>query len=315
MIVLARGDSEAMDDQARHEEVMLGKSLALNRVAFAITDFFSIEQGEMANGQLIADKTEKTRAILSHASFIEKLRPDQIKRLVLNDRLDVENRYREIITRFDESYDQLLASYDMLLAASEIERKTLLLVSITDELGTFFAVMEHLVRVTNQIESEYHILIQEHFEQMGVRSRGFLIITIGEVLALCLFVSLFIYYKVRSEARLVSYQEHLEEMVKERTQELRSTNFILKREVISRTRTELRLKETIEELHDALGKVRTLSGFLPICANCKKIRDDDGYWHQVESYVRRHANVEFSHGLCPSCANDLYPELSNELEE
>jgi hypothetical protein len=150
---------------------------------------------------------------------------------------------------------------------------------------------------------------------MGVRSRGFLIITIGEVLALCLFVSLFIYYKVRSEARLVSYQEHLEEMVKERTQELRSTNFILKREVISRTRTELRLKETIEELHDALGKVRTLSGFLPICANCKKIRDDDGYWHQVESYVRRHANVEFSHGLCPSCANDLYPELSNELEE
>lgn len=66
-------------------------------------------------------------------------------------------------------------------------------------------------------------------------------------------------------------------------------------------------KETaIKELQEALTEVKTLRNFLPICANCKKIRDDEGYWNQIEVYLKRHANVEFSHGLCPDCMEELY---------
>ncbi len=51
------------------------------------------------------------------------------------------------------------------------------------------------------------------------------------------------------------------------------------------------------------------SGLLPICANCKKIRDDRGYWNQIELYIREHTDADFSHGVCPDCARELYPGL------
>jgi hypothetical protein len=62
-------------------------------------------------------------------------------------------------------------------------------------------------------------------------------------------------------------------------------------------------------LQEVLANVKTLSGFLPICASCKKIRDDTGYWNQIEQYIKDHSEAEFSHGLCPECARELYPEL------
>jgi PAS domain S-box-containing protein len=83
---------------------------------------------------------------------------------------------------------------------------------------------------------------------------------------------------------------------------------------ISRDITDRRLAEEerdqrVRELEIALANVRTLRGLVPICASCKKIRDDDGYWQQVEVYIRDHADVDFSHGLCPDCLKALYPEL------
>lgn len=74
-------------------------------------------------------------------------------------------------------------------------------------------------------------------------------------------------------------------------------------------KTEKEREELINELQAALARVKTLSGLLPICASCKKIRDDAGYWQQVEVYIRDHADVEFSHGLCPECAKKLYPDF------
>ncbi|MFH1674987.1 MAG: PAS domain-containing protein [Pseudomonadota bacterium] len=68
-------------------------------------------------------------------------------------------------------------------------------------------------------------------------------------------------------------------------------------------------EKLIKKLQDALGEVKTLSGLLPICASCKKIRDDKGYWNQIESYIRDHSEAEFSHSLCPECLKKLYPEL------
>lgn len=67
--------------------------------------------------------------------------------------------------------------------------------------------------------------------------------------------------------------------------------------------------EIIAQLQHALGEVKTLSGLLPICASCKKIRDDSGYWNQIESYINKHSEAKFSHSICPECAKKLHPDL------
>ena len=75
------------------------------------------------------------------------------------------------------------------------------------------------------------------------------------------------------------------------------------------------LKEKNRQLQQALNSVNTLSGLLPICANCKKIRDDEGYWQDVEIYIRNHSGAVLSHGLCPECVVDLYPESYPDQQE
>ncbi|MBI9104803.1 MAG: hypothetical protein JEY99_20470 [Spirochaetales bacterium] len=67
-------------------------------------------------------------------------------------------------------------------------------------------------------------------------------------------------------------------------------------------------EELIFKLKKSLSEVRTLQGFLPICSSCKRIRDDKGYWNQIESYIREHTDTEFSHSLCPECATEMYPD-------
>jgi hypothetical protein len=101
----------------------------------------------------------------------------------------------------------------------------------------------------------------------------------------------------------------LEKRVEQRTAELRKTNEELSLEVVEREKAEQEREQVIVKLQQALAQVKRLSGFLPICASCKKIRDDQGYWQQVEAYIRDHSEAEFSHGLCPECAKKLYPEL------
>jgi len=84
--------------------------------------------------------------------------------------------------------------------------------------------------------------------------------------------------------------------------------------IVSRDMTTWKLAEAareklISELETALAKVKKLSGMLPICSSCKKIRDDKGYWNQIEEYIRAHSEADFSHGICPECARKLYPEV------
>jgi PAS domain S-box-containing protein len=78
-------------------------------------------------------------------------------------------------------------------------------------------------------------------------------------------------------------------------------------DISQRKKAEAEKERLIQELQEALSKIKTLSGFLPICSSCKKIRDDQGYWQQIESYIRDHSEAEFSHGICPDCAKKLYP--------
>lgn len=94
-------------------------------------------------------------------------------------------------------------------------------------------------------------------------------------------------------ASLARSKAALEVLVTERTEELRNRN---------------------AELTEALGRVKQLSGLLPICASCKKIRDDRGYWNQLEQYISDHSEVGFSHGICPDCVGSLFPDYSGNVK-
>lgn len=80
-------------------------------------------------------------------------------------------------------------------------------------------------------------------------------------------------------------------------------------DITERKQTEAERDGLILELQDAIATVKKLSGLLPVCCHCKKIRDDQGYWNQIEAYIEKHSEAEFSHGLCPECAVKLYPDI------
>ncbi|MDP1678329.1 MAG: PAS domain S-box protein [Bacteroidota bacterium] len=84
------------------------------------------------------------------------------------------------------------------------------------------------------------------------------------------------------------------------------------RDISERKRTEKERDVMITELQTSLEQIKTLKGIVPICAHCKKIRDDKGYWEQVEAYVSKHSDAQFSHSICPDCRKEHYPEFSKE---
>jgi DNA-binding response OmpR family regulator len=91
---------------------------------------------------------------------------------------------------------------------------------------------------------------------------------------------------------------------------------IANRELLARVQAMVRIIRAererdllIKKLQEALATIKTLSGMLPICASCKKIRDDQGYWEEVELYVKKHSTAEFTHSICPTCFKELYGDL------
>lgn len=89
---------------------------------------------------------------------------------------------------------------------------------------------------------------------------------------------------------------------------------ITSQDITAQKKTELDRMKLIEKLQNALSEVETLRGLLPICACCKKIRDDRGYWNHIEAYLRQHTNTEFTHTLCPECVKQYYPDLWKQME-
>jgi DNA-binding NarL/FixJ family response regulator len=79
------------------------------------------------------------------------------------------------------------------------------------------------------------------------------------------------------------------------------------RHVVDRWKAAQERERLLRELQEALAEVKTLSGLLPICSNCKKVRDDKGYWTNVETYIQQRSDAQFSHGICPGCMQILYP--------
>ncbi len=101
--------------------------------------------------------------------------------------------------------------------------------------------------------------------------------------------------RTKAEHRLIQHQQDLTKTVQHRTQELHSTNSVL--------------QEKNRDLEAAIKQIKTLSGLLPICSHCKKIRDDKGYWNQIEGYIQSHSDAKFSHGICQECAKKHYPDM------
>jgi sigma-B regulation protein RsbU (phosphoserine phosphatase) len=80
-------------------------------------------------------------------------------------------------------------------------------------------------------------------------------------------------------------------------------------------KTTIEREKLIKELQFALDNVKTLQGLIPICASCKKIRDDKGFWNQVEGYISEHTDAKFTHGICPDCAKELYGDVYDIVNE
>jgi hypothetical protein len=88
----------------------------------------------------------------------------------------------------------------------------------------------------------------------------------------------------------------------------------LQKHLQARQRAEAEREQLIVKLQEALANVKTLRGLIPICSSCKKIRNDQGYWTQLETYLKQHSDAEFSHGLCVDCLRKLYPDVSGQVE-
>jgi YesN/AraC family two-component response regulator len=86
-------------------------------------------------------------------------------------------------------------------------------------------------------------------------------------------------------------------------------------DIMELRRINLELHARNQEIETAMAQIKTLSGLLPICSSCKKIRDDQGYWEQVEIYISKHSDADFSHGLCPDCMKTLYPDSYEKSQQ
>ena len=115
---------------------------------------------------------------------------------------------------------------------------------------------------------------------------------------------------LEAKIKLEGYSLDLEKKVFERTAELLSSNKKLRREIMVREEAEAEKEKLILELKNTIKEVNTLSGLLPICSSCKKIRDDKGYWNKIEEYIQNHSRAQFSHGICDECADRLYGKES-----
>jgi hypothetical protein len=93
-----------------------------------------------------------------------------------------------------------------------------------------------------------------------------------------------------------------------------SGRLVVARDVTLQKALEDERERLIDELQQALGKVTQLEGLLPICASCRQVRDDGGYWGRIEDYLGSRSAMEFTHAICPDCTRRLYPELAAAAE-
>ncbi|MGD9017252.1 MAG: hypothetical protein PVH30_07695 [Desulfobacterales bacterium] len=104
----------------------------------------------------------------------------------------------------------------------------------------------------------------------------------------------------------------LRRRLREQKNQIQKANDDISKEIEDRRKVQIENDALIVELKEAVSRVKTLSGLLPICTSCKKIRDDQGYWKQIETYIHDHSDAVFSHSICPECSKTLYPDLFDD---
>jgi len=150
---------------------------------------------------------------------------------------------------------------------------------------------------------------------------GFLMIWSGQFEQILLGILVITYFGVTTQAarqlnnvimESLTYRyekiQLLNDLLKEKKQSI-VLNKRLEQDIERRKQTEKEKERLIAQLQKALNEVKTLSGLIPICAQCKKVRDDKGYWSQIESYIHERSDADFSHSICPTCAEILYPDI------
>lgn len=150
------------------------------------------------------------------------------------------------------------------------------------------------------------LYIDDVTNEITVISRRFLLFSIiilaivASILALIIRKNLKEMVKRQlAEKELANHQENLEKLVAKRTDELRTANKVLDKDR--------------QQLQKALSEIKVLRGILPICSFCKNIRNDEGYYEQIEGYIHKHSGVDFSHTICPPCVKKHYPKEYDKL--
>ena len=129
------------------------------------------------------------------------------------------------------------------------------------------------------------------------------------------FPFLFFYIRYQSKKAGLSIENRPVLAILKQVAEISRELTYAQQEIERRKKAEAERDNVIRQLKSALSEVKTLRGFLPICSVCKKVRDDQGYWNQIESYVSQHSHAEFSHSLCPDCVQTYYDELDRHENE
>lgn len=141
---------------------------------------------------------------------------------------------------------------------------------------------------------------QLELEQLKVQQYLFILLIVFSISAIIIFI------------HINRIKQRDNQILIDKNQEIEKAHDQLKIEIEDRKKIEKEREKLIEELQESLSKIKTLSGLIPICSNCKKVRNDEGYYEQVEEYIMNHSHAEFTHGICPDCVSALYPDFNSE---
>jgi len=158
---------------------------------------------------------------------------------------------------------------------------------------------EQQAEENRRLAQENRIKALELDRQRNFRNYLLLLIVLG---GLVIIAFVFLYRNQSRDNRLLA----------EKNQQIIQAHRQLEEEIAERKQIEHEREKLIQKLQSSLEKIKTLRGLIPICANCKKIRDDKGYWQQVEEYIRKYSDARFSHSICPECMQKLYPDYCKE---
>ena len=207
-------------------------------------------------------------------------------------------------------------------APPESDRQKEILIHFSKE---FHRQAVSLVEATGRLSSDFTLDYIEAMRQVTTASesqqRREMILIAGSILLAWLIFRLFLARRVVERLQIVSNCLRLEETCAESTRiPVRGNDeigdmaraveqFLEDRRLLFQTQQDLRQK--VDEIQDAFNEIKTLRGIIPICSSCKKIRDDKGYWNQIELYIKEHSDADFSHGICPDCVKKLYPDMDD----